>query len=97
MIARILQFNVIPGKLEEAIQTMNQKIVPELQSIDGMTHCIITRTPDSDACVTTAIYEDEEKAEAAQAATQQIWSAIGPYLAGPPSLEVKDVLLAETL
>lgn len=94
MVARILQFKVIPGKFEDAIATMNEQIVPKLADVDDMTHCIITHNPDSDECVTTAIYRDQASAEAAQVATQQIWAAMGPFLAGPPTLQVKNVLLA---
>lgn len=55
MVTRIHQFNVIPGKLNDAIATMNEQIVPKLADVDGMTHCIVTHNPESDECVTTAI------------------------------------------
>lgn len=96
MIARVFQFDLRPGSLGDAVATMNAEIVPALGKIDGMSHCIVTHTSDDDSCMTTVIYRDQAAAEAAQEATQRIWGAIGPYLAGPPTLAVKDVLLAHS-
>lgn len=96
MIARVLNFKILDGKVEDLLSLVNEQVVPKLSSVSGIITCLVTHNPENNECVTTAVYVDQAAADGAQETVQGFWSELGPFLAGPPTLEVKGVLLAYT-
>ncbi len=82
MYTRVTTFQCKPDRLEEAT-ALAERLKPEIMAIPGMKYWLNAGTDDGE-CISVAVYESREAADAAADTASALFSKFAEYLEGPP-------------
>ena len=92
MYYRLTRATLQPGTYDQARETM-ESIRGKFGEIGGLISSRLVRIGENEL-MGIAVYESRELLEASQTKFNEIMSAMGPYLAGPPSISHGEQVMA---
>ena len=93
MYARVINSQVVSGKVDEAVSIWGEKVAPGLKQAKGFKGAYLTGNRENNKGVTITLWETKEDADAMNAALPQILALFDGIFASPPSVETYEVLL----
>ncbi len=94
MFTSVIEFQILPGKMEEAIEFAGS-LGSELEQIDGLKQ-FITIDRGNDRALSLVIYESQAQWEAAGPRAQEILGRMAGLVAAPPNREGCEVPVNQT-
>jgi hypothetical protein len=93
MYARITMANIVPGKLDEAIQIWQQEVLPSLQQQAGFAGVRFMASRTANKLVGVALWHNEADYDASEAMTLGLRAKFATVMAGPPEIGKYEVIV----
>jgi quinol monooxygenase YgiN len=84
MLARVTRVKIKRDHIDDAVQTTDQEIIPDLKDDTGLAGFYVLGNRISGDTIVVTIWDDREAEEASREKLSQRFGMLGDYLASPP-------------